>query len=75
MQKRNQSRKGTPEIVKTKENIGKSILKLTLEKTVIEMTPEEQAKKKKKKRQMGLYQTKSYCTTKKTISQVKKKPM
>ena len=40
------------------------------------MTSEVQAKKKKKKKDKWDYiKLKNYCATKKTISQVKKKPM
>ena len=45
-------------MLKIKENIGKSILKLTLEKIFIGNDIRSIGKKKKKKRQMGLYKTK-----------------
>ena len=63
-------------MLKIKENIGKSILKLTLEKIFIGNDIRSIGKKKKKKKDKWDYiKLKNYCATKKTISQVKKKPM
>ena len=56
-----------------KENIGSKIPDIVCSNILSEIYPQAREKKKKNK-QMGLHQTKNFCTVKESINKVKRQP-
>ena len=55
----------------SKENTGSKLLDITLSNKFLDMSPQTR-KTKEKNKQMGLHQTKEFCTVKETINKTKR---
>ena len=64
-----------PKTIKiTEENIGSKISNVACSNIVSDISPQAMITKEKKNKQMGLHQTKKFCTAKEIINKIKRQP-